>query len=148
MALAPGSDNTSSVTRRSTWWLLQELYRPLRAPPEWIRRQGAFIKTGKGREQFTVGRQSPPAATSITSPGRRLLIATSPAHRYAGAWRFLVSAPSTRYALTRAAGGPAFQSFTNQKQRNTIAASAVAPINSAPIAATSLTFQWRSNCLI
>ncbi|CSP38850.1 Uncharacterised protein [Shigella sonnei] len=78
MALAPGSDSTSSVTRRSTLVAPAGTLSPVaRSTGMDSPVRALSSKLANGESSLPSAGKRPPAATSITSPGRRLLIATS-----------------------------------------------------------------------
>ena len=138
MALAPGSESTSSVTRRSTLVAPAGTFSPVaRSTGIDSPVRALSSKLANPETSLPSAGKRPPAATSITSPGRRLLIATSsrsPLRR-----RVAVSGLSAISALTplraRLAAHPSRRSPIKNSS-STMAASAVAPINSAPMAAT------------
>ena len=138
IALSPGSEITVSCTRRST------LVAPAATRSPALRSTGTdspvkalSSKLAKGESSWPSAGRRPPAATSITSPGRRSRWAT--VSRTPSRTRIAVSGFSAINALTpcraRLAAHPSRRSPIKNSSR-TIAASAVAPINSAPMAAT------------
>ncbi|CQQ72199.1 Uncharacterised protein [Salmonella enterica subsp. enterica serovar Typhimurium str. DT104] len=138
IALAPGSDSTSRVTRRSTLVAPAGTLSPVARSTGIDSPVSALSsKLAKPETSLPSAGKRPPAATSIISPGRRVLIATS--SRTPSRRRVAVSGLSAINALTplraRLAAHPSRRS-PMRNSSNTIAASAVAPINSAPMAAT------------
>ena len=138
MALSPGSESTVSCTRRSTLVAPAGTFSPaarstgMDSPVRALSSKLAVAVSSAP----SAGRR-PPAATSITSPGRRVVMAT--VSRVPFTTRVAVSGFSAISALTplraRLAAQPSRRSPIKNSS-NTIAASAVAPINSAPMAAT------------
>ena len=138
MALSPGSESTVSCTSRSTLVAPAGTFSPaaratgMDSP---VRALSSKLAVAVTRTP-SAGRR-PPAGTSITSPGRKVLMAT--VSRVPFITRVAVSGFSAISALTPLRARLAAQPSRRSPIRNsssTIAASAVAPINSAPIAAT------------
>ena len=138
MALSPGPERTVSCTRRSTLVAPAGTFSPaerstgIDSP---VRALSSKLAVAVSNSP-SAGRR-PPAATSITSPGRSVLIAT--VWRSLPVTRVAVSGFSAISALTpfraRLAAQPSRRSPI-KNSNSTMAASAVAPINNAPIAAT------------
>ena len=138
IALAPGSESTSSVTRRSTLVAPAGTLSPVARSTGIDSPVSALSsKLAKPETSLPSAGRRPPAATSMMSPGCRVLIATS--SRTPSRRRVAVSGFNAISALTplraRLAAQPSRRSPIRNSS-NTIAASAVAPMNSAPIAAT------------
>ncbi len=138
IALSPGSDSTLSWTRRSTLVAPAGTFSPAaRATGMDSPVKALSSKLASALSSAPSAGRRPPAATSITSPGRSESIAT--VLRSPLITKVAVSGLSATRALTpfraRLAAQPSRRSPTKNSS-STIAASAVAPINSAPMAAT------------
>ncbi len=138
MALSPGSDRTLSCTRRSTLVAPAGTFSPAaRSTGRDSPVRALSSKLAVAVTSAPSAGKRPPAATSITSPGRSVLMAT--VSRLPFITRVAVSGFSAINALTPLRARLAAQPSSRSPIRNsssTIAASAVAPMNSAPMAAT------------